>query len=292
VKFESAPADFILEILDLQDDQLRRRADAAEACFIYRAAGEPSLCAASLSVLVASCSTLLDSASSRAHWLAAAKQYADIGHPYAEILAVCAGDSRRAPPADELRSPLALQCRLLRLAWLAITAPGQADFCRQELDEIRPGANRLQAERPGQLALPVGHTRDLAQSLVSDWRDAGLTAAVSSSIRRILRISADTVRAAQSDRLHWRRILPGFMPVEPEWLAVGRIAYEVITLAGLDEDVISPGLGELELLPLQIAAGLPPPSAGSGDDVFPPWPPLSPAGEALDSDAARSDGIV
>jgi hypothetical protein len=291
VKFESTPAGFILEILDLQDDQLRRRADAAEACFIYRAARDPSLCAASLSVLVASCSTLLDSGSSRVHWLAAARQYAGIGHPYAEVLAVCAGDSRRAPSGDALRTPFALQCRLLRLAWLAITAPGQADSCRRELDKIRPGADRLQAERPGQLALPVGYTRDLAQSLVSDWRDRGLTPAVSSSIRRALRSAADTVRVAQSDRWHWRRILPGFMPVEPEWLAVGRIAYEVIALAGLDEDVISPGLGELELLPLRIAAGLPPPSAGSREEAFPPWPPPSPAREALDDGAGRSDGI-
>ena len=91
---------------------------------------------------------------------------------------------------------------------------------------------------------------------------------------------------AMADQYHWQALATGVMPVEPELLAIGRIAHR--TLAPWDEDTLS-NLGiprnSVERLPLWIARMLeePPDSAGS-----PPGPEGRPLPSApADEDAAE-----
>jgi hypothetical protein len=89
-----------------------------------------------------------------------------------------------------------------------------------------------------------------------------------------------------ADQYHWQALATGVMPVEPELLAIGRIAHR--TLAPWDEDTLT-NLGiprdSVERMPLWIARALeePPDSATS-----PPGPEgrPRPSGPA-DEDAAE-----
>src|ERR1700753_61003 len=81
-----------IAVLYLDRPGLERRLAAAEASAVYyRAAYGPHLYGATMSVMAASCWTLVDATSSHRWWLDAREQYADLGHPYAELIAVCAG---------------------------------------------------------------------------------------------------------------------------------------------------------------------------------------------------------
>jgi hypothetical protein len=82
-----------------------------------------------------------------------------------------------------------------------------------------------------------------------------------------------------ADQYHWRALATGVMPVEPELLAIGRIAHR--TLGPWDEGTLT-NLGiprnSVERMPLWIARileelpGSPSPSPGLGGRPFPSAP--------------------
>ena len=112
---EMGPENDPLVILGLDQERLERRLATAEACATYcRAACEPHLYGATMTVLAASCWTLIDPLASQQWWFSAMEDYAAIRHPYADLIAVCAGitelDLMEIQPPQ---SALALQCRNL-----------------------------------------------------------------------------------------------------------------------------------------------------------------------------------
>jgi hypothetical protein len=259
------PADGLIDdpvaILGLDKKQLERRAAAAEACAAYhRAVHGPNVRTATMSVVAASCWAAIDSAASQRWWRSAHEQYADLRHPYAELITVCAGFSGREE--IELRPPqnaLALQCRLILLAWLSVVASEYAVSYRDGLEHLDAMTAEFAVMCPGQLGLPVRHVHLFARALCSDWGEQGLSPRAANAAEYLLRRAADAVRAAQADRFHWRRILPGFMPVEPEWLAVGRVIYEAAARFSSGLAMVTRFLDPLEQLPLVIAGRMPPP---------------------------------
>lgn len=261
-----------IRVLGLEEEFVQRRAAAAKACATYyRASHQPDLRAATMSVLDASCGVLMDSHASQPLWQVAYGLYADLGHPYADLLAVCAGltdfeYSLSRPP----RTALALLCRLIALAWLTVATPRSGNNYGEELENLGPLVTSMGAPCPGQLGLPLHHVNQFASILSTDWLESGFTRRTAATAEHLLRRAADTVRAAQEDHYHWRRILPGFMPVEPEWLALGRIIHESLIRARVNlAEGSLPALDPLELLPLVIARRMPPPTQGIGQPASP-----------------------
>ncbi len=253
---------------------VRRRAAAADACLsFYQSADNGLLYAGSMAVLAASCWTLTDTVTSRDRWRQAADIYAGLAHPYAQILAVCAGNVAYPESADSSRTTLKVSCRLLRLAWISVTLPQAADSCRAEVDALTPFAERAGASFSGQMLLPAHYVHEFASAIVYDWPEYGINARISAAARRILIRAAVAVQSAQSDQYHWRRILPGFMPVEPEWLSMGRIVYEAVVRSNSSSEIISEGLTNVENLPMQIADFMPPPGRADGPEPAAPEPP-------------------
>jgi hypothetical protein len=238
-RLDPAPSGFLLEVLELEEVQVRRRMAAAKACSAYRGATHSDLTAATLGVVTASCCTLIDTIGSQEGWSIAAERYALLTHPYAEVLSVCAGSPNAIRASRSLHSPAALQCRLIQLGWLLITDFQNAQSYRQELVSLRELADRMAALAPGQLAIPVLYTYELTHALANELPWNRINSTVSSAIRELLRRGSERVRSAQADKYHWQRILPGFMPVEPEWLAVGRIGYEAANSARADVSLIT-----------------------------------------------------
>lgn len=274
-RLDPVTGNFARRVLGLSEEQVRRRATAAQACSSYhRTAPGDELRAASQAILVASCWVLIDTVASQNYWQAAADRYARFHHPYAALLSICAGSVSYGGPFGARQSPLALQCRLMQLAWLSVTAPHGIPTYREELEDLRELTERFGALVTGQLALPVWYAAELARTLSDEPQDLEVSSSVGGAIQRLLRRAGDTVRGAQGDRYHWQRIMPGFMPVEPEWLAIGRIGYQAITATATDYAMVTEGLTNLELLPLRLAAGMPPAPEAS----VRPHPAPAPAG--------------
>jgi hypothetical protein len=252
--------DSILDVLGLGEEMVRQRAAAADACLDYYQPTDRGLrYAGSMAVLAASCWTLTDTVRSRERWRQAADIYSELTHPYSQILSVCAGNVAYPTAAYSLRTTLELSCRLLHLAWISVTIPQSSDSCRAEVDALSSFADRVGASFSGQLLLPANYVYDFSVAIVHDWPEYGVTARIAAAAKRILVRGTATVQSAQSDRYHWRRILPGFMPVEPEWLSIGRIVYEAVVRSSASSEIIAGDLTALENLPMQIADVMPPP---------------------------------
>jgi hypothetical protein len=283
----NAPHDSIIEILGLQEEMIHRRAGAADACLdYYHSTARGLRYAGSMAVLAASCWVLTDTVTSCDRWRRASDIYCEFSHPYAKILSVCAGDMARPSPADSPRTTLEFSCRLLSLAWISVTVPQSSDSCRAEVDALNPLAERLGSSVSGQLLLPAKYVYEFSAAIVHDWSEFGVTARISAAAKRILVRAAAIVQLAQTDRYHWRRILPGFMPVEPEWLCIGRIIYEALVRGSDSSEIITEGLTDLENLPMQIADVMPPP--GSAHVLEPPT--SGPYGDSGGVSSAGEDG--
>jgi hypothetical protein len=247
------------QLLGLSEEQVLRRVSAAQACSSYhKSERADELRAATQAVLAASCSLLIDVAASQRYWQNAADRYVRLEHPFAEVLSVCAGGRHGAGPSGVPQSPLALQCRLFRLAWLSIIQPANISSYRNELQELRELTEQFHALVAGQLAIPVWYAHELTRTLSNDEQGHETSRSVGEVLRRLLSRAGDSVRHAQSDRYHWQRVMPGFMPVEPEWLAIGRIGYQAIMNGNADLAAMTERLTKLEMLPLRLAAGMPP----------------------------------
>jgi hypothetical protein len=252
---------------------VHRRAAAADACLDYYRSTERGLrYAGSMAVLAASCWTLMDTATSRDRWRQAADIYSELTHPYAQILSVCAGTAADSGAANSLRTASELSCRLLRLAWISITIPQASDSCKVEADSLHPLAECIGPSFSGQLLLPTSYVYDFSAAIIHDWPVYGVTTRIAAAARQILVRAAITVQSAQSDRYHWQRILPGFMPVEPEWLSIGRIIYEAVARSSDSGEIITEGLTDLEKLPMQIADFMPPPGSADAPEPATPGP--------------------
>jgi hypothetical protein len=254
-----------LAILGLDQEQLERRLTSVEACAMYyRTAYGPHLYGATMTVLAASCWTLIDAPASQQWWFSAMEHYAELRHPYADLIAVCAGMTGLDQMEIQLPpTALALQCRILLLAWLSVVTPEDAPYYCEQLEHSAYPDSHVATMCPGQLNLPLYRLHYFARVLCDDLRQEKLSTHTVNTAGYLLRRAADTVRAAQADQYHWRRVLPGFMPVEPEWLAVGRIIYEAATRANIDCDDVAHYLDPLERIPLVLAGRMPPP-VGAG----------------------------
>ena len=124
------------------------------------------------------------------------------------------------------------------LAWLSVVTPEHAYYYYEQLEHSAMPSNQVAAMCPGQLDLPLYRIHDFARVLHDGRQQESLSARAVYTAEYLLRRAADTVRAAQADRYHWCRILPGFMPIEPEWLAVGRVIYEAATRAHMRFDTV------------------------------------------------------
>lgn len=268
---EMGPEDDPVAVLGLDRERLERRLAAADACAVYyREARGSHLYGATMSVLAASCWTLIDTAVSQQWWRDAREHYAELRHPYADLIAVCAGLTEL--DLIEIRPPqtaFALQCRLLLLAWLSVVAPERATFYYEHLERSGPAVSDLATMCPGQLNLPIHHLQRFARVLYDDRGQPDISIHTTGTAEYLLRRAADTVRAAQADRYHWCRILPGFMPVEPEWLALGRVIYETTIRANADFGMVAQYLDPLERIPLVLAGRMPPPVRAGRKDTDP-----------------------
>jgi hypothetical protein len=258
---EMGPEGDPITVLGLDQERLERRLAAADACAMYyREAYGSHLYGATMSVLAASCWTLIDTALSEQWWRDARERYVDLRHPYADLIAVCAGLTEL--DLIEIQPPqtaFAVQCRLLLLAWLSVVTPESATFYYEHLERSSPTISDLATMCPGQLNLPIRHVQHFARVLYDDRQQPDISARTTNTAEYLLRRAADTVRAAQADRYHWCRILPGFMPVEAEWLALGRVIYEATTSARTNFDAVAQYLDPLERIPLVLAGRMPPP---------------------------------
>lgn len=270
---QDASRDYLIEVLGLGEEMVRRRAAAADACIDYYQSDEGSLrYAGSMAILAASCWTLTDTVTSRDRWRQATDMYSRLAHPYKQILSVCAGKVAYPAIADSPRTTLELSCRLLHLAWISVTAPQSSDSCKAEVDALNPLVERIGANISGQLLLPANYVYEFAASISHDWPEYGITTRIALAAKRILVRAAATVQSAQSDQYHWQRILPGFMPVEPEWLSIGRIVYEAVVRCSDSSEIIAEDLTDLENLPMRIAESMPPPDSADVPEMATPGP--------------------
>ena len=134
----------------------------------------------------------------------------------------------------------------------------------------------------GQLGVPVRLYLEFARGVGGAIR-SGDSWPLARSLPQLLQRGTEPVRIAMADQYHWQALATGVMPVEPELLAIGRIAHR--TLAPWDEDTLT-NLGiprnSVERMPLWIARMLEEPPDS-------PSPPPGPQGRPLPSAPTGED---
>jgi hypothetical protein len=271
----------LIRFLGLTRTMLIRRAATADACAAFQdATSRSAAVSATMAMLAASCWTLVDRREGLARWQAAYERCRLINHSYSGLLSVCAGvrheEKNLSGPA---RTAVAVLSRLLNLAWLAALQPESISQYHDQVQHLGSKVEALGGQFPGQLRLPLRRVYLFSEAVCGSWPDPAAASSARASAEHLLRIAADVVRAAQDDQYHWRRILPGFMPLEPEWLALGRIMYQASDRLGLDFDRRSrSNLDQLERLPIVIAASMPPPASADEYQGY-PSPPDGAAGK-------------
>ena len=220
--------------------------------------------AATMKIRAAACWCLVSPARAPAAFAAATRLYERIGHPFAIAAAICAG--QQMPPERGSGQPMAPDDQAydaLRLAWSLASGITQADAA---LGMLAGPADDREWFPAGQLEVPVRCYLEFARGVALALR-SGDSRVLRDSLPQLLQRATEPVRMAMADLHRWQALATGVMPVEPELLAIGRIAHR--TLAPWDEHTLS-NLGiprnSLERMPLWIARALDEPPAGG-------WPP-------------------
>ena len=233
-----------------------------------------------MKIRAAACWCLVSPARAPAAFSEARRLYQDLRHPFAIAVAICAGE--QALPTVESRQSTAPDNRAYRALWLAWSVASRMTAANIALATPAHDRDWFPA---GQLGVPVQLYLEFAQGVGRAIR-SGDSRQLARPLQQFLQRGTEPVRMAMADQYHWQALATGVMPVEPELLAIGRIAHR--TLAPWDEDTLS-NLGiprnSVERLPLWIARMLeePPDSAGS-----PPGPEGRPLPSApADEDAAE-----
>jgi hypothetical protein len=214
--------------------------------------------AATMKIRAAACWCLVSPARAPAAFSEARELYQGLGHPFAIAAAICA--SEQALPPVEWRQSTALEDRAYRALWLAWSVASRKVAASAALATPTSDREWLPA---GQLEIPVrlylNFSRDVANAIRS-----GDSRPLAWSLPQLLQRGTEPVKIAMADQYHWQALATGVMPVEPELLAIGRIAHR--TLAPWNEDTLT-NLGipmnGIERMPLWIARMLeePPHSA-------------------------------
>lgn len=238
--------------------------------------------AATMKVRAAACWCLVNPARAPEAFTAATRIYERMGHPFAIATAICAG--YQALPKRGPDQPIAPDIQAYEALWLAWSLASGMTEADAEAGMLDSPADDREWFPAGQLEVPVRcyleFARDVALALHS--RNSQV---LTGSLPQLLQRATEPVRMAMADRHRWQALSTGVMPVEPELLAVGRIAHR--TLTPWDEQTLS-NLGipanSVERVPLWIARLLDEPPASRQ----PPGNPLSPSGPDSAEAAAES----
>jgi hypothetical protein len=144
----------------------------------------------------------------------------------------------------------------------------------------------------GQLEVPVRCYLEFARGVALALRSRN-SQVLRDSLPQLLQRANEPVRMAMADLHRWQALVTGVMPVEPELLAIGRIAHR--TLAPWDENTLS-SLGiprnSVERVPLWIARLLdePPASRRPPGDRPPSSGPNSAEAAAMSRAEAQRTG--
>lgn len=275
------PPDRALAVLGLNARDVRVTAQAADGYgSLLARTSEPGshARAATMKIRAAACWCLVSPARAPAAFSEARRLYQDLGQPFAIAVAICAGE--RALPSVESRQSTAPDDRAYKALWLAWSVASRMTAASAAL--ATPAYDR-EWFPAGQLGVPVQLYQEFASGVGRAIR-SGDSRQLARSLPQLLQRGTEPVRMAMADQYHWQALATSVMPVEPELLAIGRIAHR--TLAPWDEDTLT-NLGiprnSVERMPLWIARMLeePPDSAGQ-----PPGPEERPPPSAPDDEDA------
>jgi hypothetical protein len=248
--------------------------------------------AATMKIRAAACWCLVSPPRAPAAFAAATRLYERMGHPFAIAAAICAG--QQTPPERGSGRPMAPDDRAydaLRLAWSLTSGMTPADAA---LEMLAGPADDREWFPAGQLEVPVRCYLEFARGVALALR-SGDSQVLRDSLPQLLQRATEPVRMAMADLHRWQALATGVMPVEPELLAIGRIAHR--TLVPWDEHTLS-NLGiprnSVERVPLWIARVLdePPDSRRPPGDHPPSSGPNSAEAAATARAEARRTGAA
>lgn len=265
-----------LTVLHLDPADLRVTAHAADGYGSLLArtseAGHQAR-AATMKIRAAACWCLVSPAHAPAAFTAARQLYEGLGHPFAIAAAICAGE--QTPPALGSGQPVPPDDRAYGALWLAWRLASGMTSSDAAVPLPARAADDHEWFPAGQLEVPVRLYLEFARGVAVALRSRDPWV-LARSLPQLLQRAAEPVRMAMADLHRWRALATGVMPLEPELLAIGRIAHR--TLAPWDEDTLT-RLGiprnSLERVPLWIARALdgPPPSSRPKGERPRPWGP-------------------
>jgi hypothetical protein len=197
---------------------------------------------ASLFAIAGSYRLLLDVGEARYPLQRGAQHFNALGSPFAHPLAVCGDETQIVGAALQEDRQLSAPDRanvLLALGWLDQTGPGPVaadahDALRSHLELAGPVA-----ETPvGRLRVPMAAIAAVVAAADSAaHQEADLQPLVAAVHDVLIRIH-DMTAAAMQDRYHWKNLLSGVLPVEPEAAALAAIAMAAAMRRGADDDVL------------------------------------------------------
>lgn len=248
------PLDRVLAILHLDARNVRVTAQAADGYgSLLARTSEPGYQAraATMKIRAAACWCLVRPARAPAAFSEARLLYAGLRHPFATSAAICAGE--QAPP--EVGSPQAMapEHRAYGTLWLAWRVASRMMAVDAALAMLARPAHDRDWFPAGQLEVPVRLYLEFAKDVALALR-SGDSWELARSLPPLLQRGTEPVRMAMADQYRWQALATGVMPVEPELLAIGRIAHR--TLAPWDEDTLTHfgiPLDSVERTPLWIA---------------------------------------
>ena len=227
--------------------------------------------AATMKIRAAACWCLVSPTRAPATFSQARRLYEGLGHPFAIALAICAGE--QALPSVGSRQSMAPDGLAYGALWHAWSIASRMTTAGAEL--VTPAYDRDWFPA-GQLGVPVRLYLEFARG-VADAIGGENSGQLARSLPQLLQRGTEPVRMAMADQYHWEALATGVMPVEPELLAIGRIAHR--TLAPWDEGTLTNlriPRNSVERIPLWIARVLEEPPGS-------PSPPPGPGGRPLPS---------
>jgi hypothetical protein len=234
--------------------------------------------AATMKIRAAACWCLVSPARAPAAFAVAARIYERIGHPFAIVTAICAG--QQAAPERVPEQPMAPDDQAYDALWLAWSLASGMTPSDASIGMLEGPTDDREWFPAGQLEVPVRCYLEFARGVALALRSRD-SHVLRDSLPQLLQRATEPVRLAMADLHRWQALATGVMPVEPELLAIGRIAHR--TLAPWDEHTLS-NLGiprnSVERVPLWIARlldeppanrrppeGRPPPSGPNGPET-------------------------
>jgi hypothetical protein len=221
--------------------------------------------AATMKIRAAACWCLVSPTRAPMAFMEARRLYEHLRHPFAIAVAICAGEQTR--PGVGSRQLMGPDDRAYGALWLAWRLASRAMSADAALPILAGPADDREWSPAGQLGVPVRRYLEFARGVAGTLR-GGDPRMLARSLPYLLQRATEPVRIAMADRYRWQMLTTGVMPMEPELLAIGRIAHR--TLAPWNEDTLT-HLGippnSVERMPLWIARMLEelPPNSGAPD---------------------------